>query len=538
MKSYRCLLVLILGWTAAAVHAVQWSASPERTTRLVVRLEEDVQAQRQVSPLGPTERMDRARERIRGLSQKAGVALTLKHPLGDGSFVVEMPQPKTVREAQALAQVLAGQPGVESVGVDVWVRRQAFIPNDLHFPEQWALQPASQGVIGSARFSDAWDVGGAAFTGSPSVIVALIDTGRVRHADLEANEIDGHDFVSAGTIAGVEVAGDGDGRDPDPSDPGDYCEPDNADSSWHGLKMASILAAVTHNLQGIAGAAPGVRVQHIRALGRCGGWLSDVADALRWAVGAPVAGVPVNPSAAQVKVINMSLGSPPGLDCNSSAYGYIRDAVRTAQSAGAVVVAAAGNEGQSSVGLPAGCDGVIAVGAHTSRGALAGYSNRSSKVLLTAPGGGCPIDGLAPCDTVPIVSLGNTGTRQPQADLWRDVTGGTSAATPFVSAAAALMMSLDGGLTPVQVRTILAETARPHPAGSYCANNPGMCGTGMLDAEAAVLRVRDGPIPGGSGRSGGGALAWGWLALLALAAWRARRLHTCRLRASGGFFSK
>jgi serine protease len=525
------LLVLILGWMAAAAPAAPGLPSPSMTTRLVVQLKEEAQAQRSVSPRTTSERMDRARERIRGLSQKAGVALALRHQLGDGSYVVEMAQAKTVQDAEALAGALAGQPDVESVGVDVWVRRQAFIPNDLHFPEQWALQPASYGVIGSARFSDAWDVGGAAFTGSPSVVVALIDTGRVRHVDLETNEIDGYDFVSAGLIRGIEASGDGSGRDPDPSDPGDYClawdaTPDERESSWHGLKMASILAALTHNVQGIAGAAPGVRVQHIRALGRCGGWLTDVADALRWAAGAPVSGVPANPSAPQVRVANLSLGSGPGLDCNSDAYRYMRDAVRAAQAAGVVVVAAAGNERSTSVGLPAGCSGVLAVGAHTSRGELADYSNRAPRVSLTAPGGGCPALGAGSCDDTLIVALGNSGTREPAANLWRDETAGTSAATPFVSAAAALMISLDDTLTPYQVRTILTETARPHPPGSFCATNPGVCGTGMLDAEAAVVRVRDGPIPDNPRSSGGGgALAWGWLALLGLAVLRARRLQ-------------
>lgn len=532
MKSYCRLMVLLLGWTAAVGHATQMPSSPSMTTRLVVQLKEEVQAQRSATPRMASTPMDRARERIRGLSQRTGVSMSVRHQLGNGSYVVDMGQPRPVQEAEALAEILSEQPEVESVGVDVWVRRQEFIPNDIHFPEQWALHPRSYGVVGSARFSDAWHVSGAAFMGSPSVIVALIDTGRVRHVDLETNEIDGYDFVSSGLLRGVEASGDGNGRDPDPSDPGDFClaldaSPDERESSWHGLKMASIMAALTHNVQGIAGAAPGVRVQQVRALGRCGGWLTDVADALRWAVGGLVTGVPANPSAGQVRVASLSLGSLPGLDCDSRTYGYMRDAVRAAEAAGVVVVAAAGNESSGSVGLPAGCAGVIAVGAHTSRGDLADYSNRASKVSLTAPGGGCSASPGGGCDQVPIISLGNSGTREPAANLWRDETAGTSAATPFVSAAAALMISLDDTLTPHQVRTILAETTRPHPAGTYCTINPGVCGTGMLDAEAAVLRVRDGPIPDNPRRSGGGgALAWGWLALLGLAALRARRLQT------------
>lgn len=535
------MVVMGFGW-ATVGQTMPLGPSPLLTSRLVVQFKDDASMPRAAPMHGAPPPVDRVRQRLLHMSKSVGVSLSYSHRLSDGSYVVELDRARSVSDAEELARVLAEQSDVQSVGVDVWVRPQAFIPNDMHFPEQWALHPRSYGVVGSARFSDAWDVSGSAFTGAASVVVALIDTGRVRHLDLETNEIDGYDFVSAGSIDGIDVAGDGDGRDADPSDPGDYCEaspfPSERVSSWHGLKMASIIAALAHNVQGISGAAPGVRVQQVRALGRCGGWLTDVADALRWAVGAAVDGVPANPVAHQVRVVNMSLGSAPGLDCNSSSYRYIRDAVRAAEAAGVVVVAAAGNEQSSSVGLPAGCNGVVAVGAHTSLGDLADYSNRSEKVTLTAPGGGCSAQLAGPCDATLIVALGNSGETAPAANLWRDETAGTSAATPFVSAAVALMLSLDDTLLPHQVRTILEQTARAHPPGSFCAVTPGVCGAGMLDAEAAVVRVRDGPIPGGAARSSGGALAWGWLALLGLAAGHARRLHTCRLRASGGFFSK
>jgi serine protease len=502
----------------------------DKTHRLVVQFKAQTQTQQAPVGMPRVTPLLRAKEQVARLAERSGIPMVASHVLGDGSVVVRLDAPRSVAQARELAQRVAAQSEVAWAGVDVRVRAQAFMPNDPHFLQQWALQPRSRGVLGSAAFSDAWDVPGAAFTGSPSVIVALIDTGRVPHVDLAANEIDGYDFVSPGTLHGVEVSGDGDGRDPDPSDPGDFCPgsplPSEQQSSWHGLKMASLIAALTDNAQGIAGAAPGVRVQHVRALGRCGGWLSDVAEALRWAVGGEVAGIPVNPSAGQVRVANLSLGSLPGLDCESSAYRYMLDAVRAAEAAGVVVVAAAGNEEVTSVGLPAGCPGVIAVGAHTSLGDLADYSNRSPRVSLTAPGAGCSAVNALVCDTELIVSLGNNGETTPGDNLWRDVTSGTSAATPFVSAAAALMISLDDTLTPHQVRTILAETTRPHPPGTYCALNPGLCGTGMLDAEAAVLRVRDGPIPDNPRRSGGGgALAWGWLVLLGLAVRRARRLQ-------------
>jgi len=497
------------------------------TTRLVVHFKETAAAQTASARLPEVTPLERARNRVRSLSTDAGTPLTLGHQMGDGAVVVHMDRARPLAEAKALADALKRHPEVTSVGIDVWVQRQAIVPNDTHYPEQWALQSRTSGPTGTAAFSDAWDAVNPTNMGSPSVVVALIDTGRVEHEDLAANEIPGHDFVSRGTFFGVEVSGDGDGRDGNPADPGDFCTPRGETSSWHGLKMASIIAAVAGNNRGIAGAAPDVRVLQVRALGRCGGWLTDVADALRWSAGASVSGAPVNPSAPQVKVANLSLGSVPGLNCDDGSYEYMRSAVQSALSAGVVVVAAAGNESATSLGLPAGCQGVIAVGAHTVTGELADYSNRNSGVMLTAPGGGCSLASNGQVCDQGIAVLGNAGVSGLGANLDLAWTGGTSAATPFVSAAAALMLSLDDTLTPHQVGRILTETARPHPVGSYCANNPGVCGSGMLDAEAAVLRVRDGPIPDNPRRSGGGgALAWGWLALLGLAVLRARRLQT------------
>lgn len=526
MDLFRCLLVLALGWLSGAAWAVDASPSPPMTTRLVVQFKATAQMQAPSARLPAATPLERATERVKALAADARIPLTASHSMGNGAVVVRMDRARTLGEARAIADQLARHPEVESVGIDVWVRRQAFVPNDTHFREQWALQPRAAGPAGTAAFSNAWDVRGAAsFMGSPSVIVALIDTGRIAHDDLAANEILGYDFVSAGTIEGVEVSGDGDGRDPDPSDPGDYCTPRGQQSSWHGLKMASIIAAVAGNSKGVAGAAAHVRVLQVRALGRCGGWLSDVADALSWSVGVSVSGVPANPSASQVRVANLSLGSVPGLDCADPGFGYMSKAVQAALNAGVVVVAAAGNEGATSLGLPAGCPGVIAVGAHTASGELASYSNRHSGVALTAPGGGCSlVSNRQDCDQG-IAVLGNDGKLGPTTNNDLARAGGTSAAAPFVSAAAALMLSLNDTLTPSQVRTILMETARPHPAGSYCATRPGECGSGLLDAEAAVLRVRDGPLPGNPQHSGGGALAWGWLALLGLAALRARHLQ-------------
>lgn len=524
----RCLrwwvaLGALCASTAWALDRPAW----DQTTRLIVKFKEDA---RVTSSAAPRAAVDEAPARVRAMAQDLRTALRAGHILGSGAMVLHLDRPQSLAQAREWAARLSMRPDVEYAEPDVWVRHQAFTPNDTYYAEQWALAAKAFDRFGSAAFSDAWDAG----FGSPSIIVAVIDTGRVMHPDLDDAAIGdplGYDFVSDrefrvdGTT--VRASGDGDGRDPDPSDPGDHCEPLGEASSWHGLKMAGIARALTHNGRGVAGAAPGIRLLQVRALGRCGGWLSDVADALRWSAGGVVEGVP--PNTSPVRVASLSLGSQPGLSCNDQR--EIRQAVEYALSAGVVVVAAAGNEGASSVGLPAGCQGVIAVGAHTVSGDLADYSNRSSRVTLTAPGGGGCLRQGASCNPMGIVTLGNSGDTGPGANLWQAMTGGTSAATPFVSAAVALMLSANESLTPSQVEAILKATARPHAADSHCAAHAGQCGAGMLDAHAAVRQAIEGPLPrpqestGGGGSGGGGTTTVAWFALLVLACWRARRLQ-------------
>ena len=111
-------------------------------------------------------------------------------------------------------------------------------------------------------------------------------------------------------------ARDGDGRDPDAHDQGDWndateCDSpgndeDASDSSWHGSHVAGTIAAVTNNAKGVAGITFNAKVQPVRVLGRCGGSDIDIAEAIVWAAGGTVPGIPVNTTPAEV--INMSLG--------------------------------------------------------------------------------------------------------------------------------------------------------------------------------------------------------------------------------------
>ena len=152
------------------------------------------------------------------------------------------------------------------------------------------------------RIPGAWDVS----TGSGST-VAVIDTGITAHLDLDANVLPGYDFVSDAT-----AARDGNGRDSNAQDQGDWYAAGEcgqtaaANSSWHGTHVSGTVAAVAGNSTGVAGVAPTAKVVPVRVLAKCGGSLSDIADAIIWAAGGTVSGIPANANPA--KVINMSLG--------------------------------------------------------------------------------------------------------------------------------------------------------------------------------------------------------------------------------------
>ncbi|HET7863571.1 MAG TPA: S8 family serine peptidase, partial [Burkholderiaceae bacterium] len=228
-------------------------------------------------------------------------------------------------------------------------------------------------------------------------------------------------------------------------------------------QVAGLIGAATENGVGIAGTGWNVKVLPVRVLGRCGGSFTDISDAIIWASGGTVSGVPANPTPA--RVINMSLGG------TSSCPSTLQSAIDSARSRGTVVVVAAGNESaNASTSAPANCNGVVVVAAVGRTGARASYSNFGSIVDLAAPGG----DG-----SNGIFSTLNAGATTPGADSFASYQG-TSMATPHVAAVAALMLSVNSALTPDDVEARLKSSARPFPAS--CSQ----CGSGLLDASAAI----------------------------------------------------
>ncbi|MCX7555723.1 S8 family serine peptidase [Xanthomonadaceae bacterium JHOS43] len=350
------------------------------------------------------------------------------------------------------------------------------IPNDPHFQRlQWGLNGAQGGI----NAPTAWDLA----TGN-GVVIAIVDTGSTPHPDLNNQTIAGYDFITD-----PERSRDGGGRDADPNDEGDWFEegdcPSSADerrnSSWHGTHVAGIAAAQANNGIGVAGTAFGAKVQHVRALGRCGGSVVDIAEAIIWASGGNVAGVPANTTPA--KVINLSLG---GEGACGLTY---QNAINQARNRGSVVIVSAGNENMPAAdSRPANCTGVVTVAANNKTGGRASYSNFGPAVDVAAPGGDCE----GACRDDPsgmILSTLNDGTTTQGTTPGYYYSNGTSMAAPFVSGVAALMFSKKPSLTPTQVENHLRDTARPFPG--MCADG---CGTGIVDAAAAVRAAESGTI--------------------------------------------
>lgn len=419
-------------------------------------------------------------------------------------------------DAAALAARLAADPQVEYAEPVRRARRVA-APDDPFFNTvtgsqgpasgQWYLRAPSGEVQSSINAVTAWDV----HTGNPAVIVAVLDTGvRGNHPDLAGKLLPGYDMVSD-----TRISNDGNGRDSDPSDPGDWLTQAEinanttfwdgcaeSDSSWHGTQVSGIVAAATGNGVGMAGSGRHVRVLPVRVLGKCFGDTSDINTAIRWAAGVSIPGLPTNPNPA--KVINLSLGT--GGPCSADD----ESAVAAAIARGAVVVAAAGNTAGRDAGSPANCPGVIGVAGLRHIGTKVGFSDLGSSIAIAAPGGNCVNLGANDPCLYPILTTIDSGRQAPGSPAYSDAFNasvGTSFSSPLVAGTAALLFSVKPTLTPTQVRTAMTSTARPFVARSapadptptcqapgnfdqlecYCTTST--CGAGMVDANAAIRSV-------------------------------------------------
>ncbi len=338
-------------------------------------------------------------------------------------------------------------------------------PDDPRWSQQWNL--ANDEGIG-INVSTGWR-----YSLGTDTVIAILDTGVIPHPDIVERMLPGYDFV-----AHVATANDGNGRDADPTDPGDWvttedvssgavdAECEVAMSSWHGTHVAGIALASTNNSVGIAGIAPQALLLPVRVLGKCGGTDEDLIDGMRWAAGLDVSGAPVNNHPADI--INLSLGS------ESTCGSRLQRAVDEIRDLGISIVAAAGNDGiDVERESPANCDGVISVVALTATGTLAEYSNHGPTADIAAPGGDSLGGIWGPVDRGERLALG------PAVASYQ----GTSMAAAHVSGVIALARAFDRLTPSTVIQQMLFDSVagfRSGVAGDVC--SPLACGKGVVDA--------------------------------------------------------
>ena len=441
--------------------------------------------------------------RAKALTASAGQVLRHVRSLGDRAEVMALPASVGNAEAQNLAKQIQTDPNVEYAEPD-YKMFPVRTPNDPGFSpginfadlpsialvSQWYLSDPDAGI----NAPSAWEL----VVGSPSTIVAVIDTGVLNHSDLADRIVAGYDFIGADADGSYDTANDGDGRDADATDPGNWitpqeartgnfasCDPDPSD--WHGTHVAGIIAANADNGQDIVGINWATKIMPVRVLGKCGGYISDIVDGMRWSVGIAVSGVPQN--AKQANIINLSLGIP---STNASCSPTMQSAINDVLAKGATVVVAAGNgPADSANSVPANCAGVISVAASLRDGQFASsYSNFGSSVTLAAPGGFIP-DPASDFGADGILSINDRGDTVPTDDNATAVLFGTSFSTAIVSGVASLLLAVNPNLTPAQIKAILQSTSRrrsaPNDEGLGCllVANP-LCYLYVVDSAAAV----------------------------------------------------
>ncbi len=585
MRGYALWLCALLGVAAAApAGAAEWnpvrahpvSIGPE-AGRIIVgfrtnannAIVHSVRSRMHAQSIRIVEAQTSAQD-VAALTQRLGVSLAGSRQLTPSMHVLFLPQTLYGAAVEATLAKLRADPAVLFADVDQ--RRYALaVPNDPLYPAtsstlctlpdcnpaqsyangQWYMRtpPSSASTtdndLAATDAVSAWSI----TTGSTGVVIADVDTGvRFDHPDLlragfGGRLLPGYDFVGqdydpiTGQALGTYlIANDGDGWDPDPSDPGDWVSSADflvkdsqgnnlfpaatcgqldtttntyvpVDSSWHGTRVSGVLGALTNNATGIAGMSWGPFLLPVRALGKCGGYDSDIITGIEWAAGMPATGVPNNPYPANI--INLSLGGcAPNNQCQCpSSYQTALTAVTTM---GVLIVASAGNGGNAGtsapVDVPASCSvvvrGVVAVAGLRNVGTKVGYSSSGPEVTLSAPAGNCVQSSGACLRSLDTTS--NLGTTVPGANSYTDQLNanlGTSFSSPIVAGIAALMRSVNANLTPAQLTVRLQSSATAFPPNT--ANLPvcpssdpttgecscpsfGQCGTGMVNARSAV----------------------------------------------------
>lgn len=415
---------------------------------------------------------------VEEIIRTAGVPIEYGRPMSMDSYVFQFTSNISNSDSESAINRIRTLSFVEKAFLDV-IQTQKFTPNDTYAGFQYNLMsPSRTGFTGAINAGSAWDI----TQGSSNVVVAVVDSGVGPHPEFASRLLPGYDFVSD-----PQGSNDGDGRDSDATDPGDWalageCGTNSPswNSSWHGTHVAGIIGAKGNNSSDIAGIDWNARILPVRVMGKCGrGSTSDILDGLVWSAGISVPGVPRNLYPA--KIINASLGGRSEGGCQNSPY---LEAINQITAKGALLVVAAGNSASEAANyVPASCEGAFTIGAVDPYGFKASYSNFSFsyKLHLAAPGG----DGA----NLGILSTVNSGTKAPVSSTLAPKSG-TSMAAPHVAGIASLALSVDPDISPEFLRLALMLTSQSFPSTSVCSASYPVCGVGIVDATATLSGIQ------------------------------------------------
>jgi len=341
------------------------------------------------------------------------------------------------------------------------------VPNDPLYQQQYYLNQGNNIDINAPQ---AWGIS----RGLRPVRVAVIDDGVENHEDIQGRVLPGF----------TPTNNNGFGAPTNPVPPA------NLLTIGHGQACAGIISA-THNNLGVAGVAPCTNIIPINIFND---WfvfnqtvffnenIENYRNAIDWAW-----------DEGQAEVLSNSWGfTNQGANFDAITFAIGRARTQGRGDLGSIVVFASGNSHTrsgcsscfSGVTFPANVNGVIAVGAIDRNGNIWNYSSRGPQMDLVAPSGNVGEAG----DLVTTDRMGNLGYNNGN---YTDTFGGTSAAAPQVSGVAALMLSVNAGLTETQVRTILQNTATDIGTAGF----DNIFGFGRVNALAA-LQLAIPPITG------------------------------------------
>lgn len=356
-----------------------------------------------------------------------------------------------LNDFSAAQTMLAGDPAVLSLEPN-WIVRAASLPTpppttpetpyvfaDTYYTSrQWNLQRSD--------VARAWQLIADHTMTQQIVRVAVIDSGvDFSHPDLAGRLLNGINYITPGSLPN--------------------------DDFGHGTHVTGIIAALANNGKGIAGGASHVEIDPLKMLGSTGsGTIPNLNQAI------------CDAADRGADVINMSLEVPSSL--STTLADQMQAAVDYAYNQGSVLVAAAGNSNGGPVYYPARLNHVIAVAATTPENLRASYSAIGTQLDIAAGGGSFTDNVLSTWPATVTAKCTGTGrVLLTEGGAYYCTEPGTSMAAPLVSAAAAMLRSLQPGLTNDQVEAILEETARNVGLPSIHA------GAGLLDMATAVRRT-------------------------------------------------